>query len=99
MSPPRERIALTKVSRVYTCDDPASTIADATVLVEDGKILAIGPSREIDTSGFRQIPLADRILLPGFVNTHHHFFQHLTRSVPFVHRGRVLDWLGGLYPL
>jgi 8-oxoguanine deaminase len=99
MKPLRDRIALTNIARVYTCDERTSSIDNAIILVEDGRILAIGASDEIDASGFQQIPLANRIVIPGLVNTHHHFFQHLTRSVPFVHRGRVLDWLGGLYPL
>ncbi len=40
-----------------------------------------------------------KMALPGFVNTHHHFFQQLTRAVPEVHCSSILQWLEFLYPL
>jgi 8-oxoguanine deaminase len=33
------------------------------------------------------------------VNTHHHFFQTLTRALPRAQRGQLLDWLAVLYPV
>ncbi len=39
------------------------------------------------------------VVLPGLINTHHHFFQTLTRAVrPAIGR-ELFDWLKVLYPL
>jgi len=46
------------------------------------------------------LDLEDRhIVLPGLVNTHHHFFQTLTRAVPAAQDCTLFDWLQTLYPM
>lgn len=45
------------------------------------------------------IDCAGKIVLPGFVNTHHHFYQTLTRGVPKVERAPLFQWLTTLYPI
>ena len=47
------------------------------VLVEDGRIAAVGPG----LSGAPVIDATDRIVLPGFVDTHRHVWQTLVRSL------------------
>lgn len=37
------------------------------------------------------------VVLPGFVNTHHHFYQTLTRNIPEVQNAKLFDWLVHLY--
>jgi len=37
--------------------------------------------------------------LPGLVNTHHHFYQTLTRAVPAAQDANLFTWLTTLYPL
>jgi cytosine/adenosine deaminase-related metal-dependent hydrolase len=44
-----------------------------------------------------EIDLAGRIITPGFVNTHHHFYQSLFRSVKEVASAKLFDWLVFLY--
>ena len=39
------------------------------------------------------------IVLPGLVNTHHHFFQTLTRAVPAAQNCDLFSWLKALYPI
>jgi 8-oxoguanine deaminase len=39
------------------------------------------------------------VAMPGLINTHHHFFQTLTRALPRAQRGHLLDWLRLLYPV
>jgi cytosine/adenosine deaminase-related metal-dependent hydrolase len=43
--------------------------------------------------------LTDHILLPGLVNTHHHFYQTLTRAVPAAQNANLFNWLRTLYPI
>jgi 8-oxoguanine deaminase len=37
------------------------------------------------------------VVVPGFVNTHHHFYQVLTRNVPAVQNAKLFPWLVYLY--
>jgi cytosine/adenosine deaminase-related metal-dependent hydrolase len=37
------------------------------------------------------------VVVPGFVNTHHHFYQTLTRNHPAVQNAELFDWLRFLY--
>jgi cytosine/adenosine deaminase-related metal-dependent hydrolase len=43
--------------------------------------------------------LSDHLVLPGLVNTHHHFYQSLTRAVPAAQDANLFNWLTTLYPL
>lgn len=69
---------------------------DVDVLVQEGMVRRIGridtapPDAEvIDASGW--------LVLPGFVNAHHHLSQQLTRTRAA--GAGVLDWLAACYPL
>jgi 8-oxoguanine deaminase len=48
-----------------------------------------GPLRVIDASSC--------VVVPGFVNTHHHFYQVLTRAIPAVQNAKLFHWLRYLY--
>ena len=39
------------------------------------------------------------VVLPGFINTHHHFYQVLTRAIPGAQSVELFAWLKRLYPL
>jgi 8-oxoguanine deaminase len=39
------------------------------------------------------------VVLPGLVNTHHHFYQTLTRAHPRAINKELFDWLKALYPV
>lgn len=49
------------------------------------------PDRTIDCSRL--------VVVPGFVNTHHHFYQTLTRNLPAVQNAELFDWLVYLYEI
>ncbi len=38
-------------------------------------------------------------MLPGLINTHHHFYQTLTRAVPAALDRELFPWLQALYPI
>jgi 8-oxoguanine deaminase len=40
-----------------------------------------------------------KVILPGFVNGHHHLYQTLTRNVPEVQNVPLFDWLVRLYEI
>ena len=70
------------------------------LVVRDGRIdelLKLGqqPSAPVD-----QVFDASRhVVLPGLVNTHHHFYQTLTRAHPQAINKQLFDWLKALYPV
>ena len=39
------------------------------------------------------------VVLPGLINTHHHFYQTLTRAHPQAINKELFDWLKALYPV
>jgi 8-oxoguanine deaminase len=53
----------------------------------------------LPTTADQVIDARDMILLPGLVNTHHHFTQTLTRNVPGTQDAVLFDWLRTLYPI
>lgn len=71
-------------------------IHDADVLVEHGVVTAIGSSLAVP-AGTREIIASGWLVLPGFVNAHHHLSQQLSRTRA-VGAG-ILDWLAACYPL
>jgi cytosine/adenosine deaminase-related metal-dependent hydrolase len=45
------------------------------------------------------IDCSNCIVVPGFINTHHHFYQVLTRNIPSVQNAGLFDWLTTLYEI
>jgi len=77
--------------------DNGKEIKNAYIKIEDNIIKEIG-SGEVESSGFDVvIDAKDMVILPGFVNTHHHFYQSLFRAVPQVQDAKLFDWLVFLY--
>jgi 5-methylthioadenosine/S-adenosylhomocysteine deaminase len=66
---------------VLTLDRAIGDFAKADVLIENGRIRDVKP--EIAGSGddTAVIDATNRIVLPGFIDTHHHFYQGLLRSI------------------
>jgi 5-methylthioadenosine/S-adenosylhomocysteine deaminase len=64
---------------VLTMDPEVGDVPGGDVLIEDGKIEAVG--RALDVADAEMIDAADRIVLPGFVDTHRHTWQTPVRGV------------------
>lgn len=66
------RFAL-RCAKLLTCADGTGVIDDALVLVDDGKVRAIGRHGALDVpEGFTLIDLGERWLMPGMVDLHSH---------------------------
>ncbi len=68
---------------VVTLGEPNRVLWNATVVVEGEKIAAVGPS-----AGLRQrypnasvVDCSGKIVLPGFICTHHHFYSTMARGM------------------
>ena len=62
---------------VMSMDPKVGDFVQADVLVEGRKILAVGPNLQADAG---VIDARGRIVMPGFVDTHHHQFETVLRS-------------------
>jgi 8-oxoguanine deaminase len=73
-------------------------LSDGYVVVEDGIIAAIG-SGEVPAERRVGTIVDGRgvVALPGLVNTHHHFFQTLTRALPAAQDVGLLAWEAANY--
>jgi 5-methylthioadenosine/S-adenosylhomocysteine deaminase len=63
---------------VMSMDPNVGDFPQADVLIEGKKILAIGPN--LGATGAQVIDAAGRIVMPGFIDTHHHQFETALRS-------------------
>ncbi|MBX3003138.1 MAG: 8-oxoguanine deaminase [Anaerolineales bacterium] len=82
-----------------TMDDQRREIQDGGLFIRDGFIEQVGPSAELPQSADEVLDLRGHVLLPGLVNTHHHFVQILTRAVPAAQNVNLFNWLTTLYPI
>jgi 8-oxoguanine deaminase len=90
---------LIKHARIITMDNHQREIPDGGLFVRDGFLEQVGPSGELPGSADEVLDLHDHIVLPGLVNTHHHFYQTLTRAVPAAQDANLFNWLKTLYPI
>jgi 5-methylthioadenosine/S-adenosylhomocysteine deaminase len=63
---------------VMSLDPQVGDFPQADVLVEGKKILAVGPN--LRAGGAAEIDATGRIVMPGFIDTHHHQFETVLRS-------------------
>jgi len=80
-------------------DDHHQEIADGGLFIRNGFIEKVAPTSDLPTSADEILDLAGHILLPGLINTHHHFYQTLTRAVPAAQDANLFNWLKTLYPI
>ncbi len=98
MSEPRT-LLLTNATVVAAMDDARREIAGGGVFVRGHVIEAVGTTAELPADADEVIDCRGMAVLPGLVNTHHHFFQTLTRAVPAAQDVELFDWLRTLYPI
>ncbi len=84
---------------LVTMDEERREIPDGAIYAEDGFIVAAGATSDLPDSADEVIDLSGQIVLPGLVNTHHHFYQTLTRAVPGAQDAGLFEWLRTLYPI
>lgn len=90
---------LVKNAHLVTMDDHQREIPGGGLFVRDGFIEQVGETSSLPTAADEVLDLKDHVLLPGLVNTHHHFYQTLTRAVPAAQDANLFNWLKTLYPI
>lgn len=70
-------------------------VHDVDLAITAGRVAAVGA--ELDAGpGTRVVDARGWLVMPGFVNAHHHLSQQLTRTAATT--GTLTDWLAELYP-
>ena len=91
---------LVKNARVLaTMDEAGTEIPDGGLYAVDGFIRQVGPSSQLPAVADEVIDATDHVVIPGLINTHHHFYQTLTRAVPGAQDAGLFEWLRTLYPV
>jgi cytosine/adenosine deaminase-related metal-dependent hydrolase len=67
---------------LVTMDDRRREIPDGGLFIRDGFIEQAEPTAELPATADEIIDLKGQIVFPGLINTHHHFYQTLTRRFP-----------------
>lgn len=84
---------------IVTMDGQNRELRGMAMLCRDGFIEKIAPLEEMPLEVDEVMDLQGHIVLPGLVNTHHHFYQTLTRALPGAQNANLFNWLKTLYPI
>ncbi len=84
---------------LVTMDQDRREIRDGALFARDGWVEQVGSTSELPGSADQVVDLRGHVVLPGFINTHHHLYQTLTRAVPVAQDAGLFAWLKALYPI
>jgi 8-oxoguanine deaminase len=82
--------------------DPLAIFADGAergIVVRQGRIVELVPAGVAATTADVVFDASGHVVLPGLINTHHHFYQTLTRALPAAMDRELFPWLQALYPV
>jgi 8-oxoguanine deaminase len=83
--------------------DPLSILADGAergIVIKAERIIElVSAGRNPTTPKPVTFDASEHVVLPGLINTHHHFYQTLTRAVPAALDRELFPWLQALYPI
>jgi cytosine/adenosine deaminase-related metal-dependent hydrolase len=82
---------------VAAMDDAGTEHAEGWILIEDGRIAALGRGAPPAADGARRIDARGHLATPALVNCHHHLSQWATRGL--AQDEGLFGWLTTLYPL
>ena len=92
-------LLLKHIDTLVTMDDQRRELQDASLFIQDGFIQAVGAASDLPNTADEVLDLSGHIVFPGLINTHHHFYQTLTRAVPKAQNANLFNWLVTLYPI
>jgi cytosine/adenosine deaminase-related metal-dependent hydrolase len=84
---------------LVTMDDHRREIPGGGLFIRDGFVEQVGEMGTLPTTADEVIDMSGHVVMPGLINTHHHFYQTLTRAVPAAQNANLFNWLTTLYPI
>ncbi|MFF2655918.1 8-oxoguanine deaminase [Kitasatospora sp. NPDC058032] len=96
--PPAGRRIVIEHAAIATVDAHDTEYSRGHVVVLGNRIESVGdgPAPARPDGAERRIDAEGHLLTPGLVNTHHHFYQWITRGL--AQDDNLFDWLVALYP-
>jgi len=92
-------LLLKNAALIVAMDDEDRRWSNGGIYVVDNAIAQIGPMEELPQEADQVIDARNMVILPGLVNTHHHFYQTLTRNLPAAQDANLFQWLRVHYPI
>ncbi|MDH1262412.1 8-oxoguanine deaminase [Pseudomonas sp. GD03944] len=97
MAATRTRIWIKNPLAIFTAND---LDAAGGLVIENGVIVELlGAGQRPSTPCDQTFDAREHVVLPGLINTHHHFYQTLTRAWAPVVNQPLFPWLKTLYPV
>ncbi|TRO23712.1 8-oxoguanine deaminase [Ectopseudomonas mendocina] len=91
------RIWIKNPLAIFTAND---LDASGGLVIEDGRIVEVLSKGQQPAAPCQQVfDAREHVVLPGLINTHHHFYQTLTRAWAPVVNQPLFPWLKTLYPV
>jgi len=91
------RIWIKNPLAIFTAND---LDASGGLVIADGRISEVlSKSQQPSTPCLQTFDAREHVVLPGLINTHHHFYQTLTRAWAPVVNQPLFPWLKTLYPV
>ena len=90
-----------KNAKYFWAGGDAPVLENISILIDGSEIKAIGTETELapKAADAKNVDAEELLIMPGMINTHHHFYQTLTRNFPCVQDAKLFTWLVNLYPL
>lgn len=82
--------------------NPLAILADNAgggMVIDGSEIAELVPSGKAPAEPCSEFDASSHVILPGLINTHHHFYQTLTRALRPALGKELFDWLKALYPI
>jgi len=92
-----QRILIKNPLRVATQNDAGEEFSGGHILIEDDRIVSLGREDYEGVPVDETIDAHRMVVLPGFINTHHHLYQTLTRNIPLMQTQPLFSWLTNHY--
>ncbi len=100
LTSPIPSLVIRHATALYPCAERGEApLVDAWVAISGRQIIGVGAEPCPVAGAGVEVDGRGKVVLPGLVNVHHHFFQSLTRAVPLGQREFSLGWLRSMYPL
>ncbi len=91
------KILLKNILHLVTMNHNQEKLNGYDLLIQEKQIKKI--AKNIKQENAEIIDCSTKLVIPGFVNSHHHLFQTLTRNIPAVQNEKLFNWLTTLYEI
>jgi cytosine/adenosine deaminase-related metal-dependent hydrolase len=92
-------LLLEHIDTLAAFDDNRTRLKNAWILIKDQVIHSIGEQGSQPQEVDQRLDLSGYLVLPGFINTHHHLFQCMLRNIPSLQDVTLFKWLHYMYLL